>query len=137
DPRAFAEIGAGTQPREGPDAAARPDDGAFDMAEGVDHGSLPDPDAGAEDNRWLDHDVAGDLGVPGEVDSGRIVQGNAGGHELLAPHLLEELLGARELRPVIDPHYVAFGRDGVADAIAGLVGELDQVGQVELALRIV
>src|SRR5687768_3874545 len=107
-----SELGAAANAREGANARPLPDLNVFDIAEGADLDIVADLHPSAEDDVGKDRNVAADFGVVREVDRRGILERHTGAHEIVAAELLELRLGPGELRPVVDAHDIAFGRNG-------------------------
>ncbi len=125
------------QPREGADLGAGGDAGALQMREGADARARGDADARPEHDVGLDQHVRLDLGVMGERHRRRRDHGNAPDHQRAAAALLPDRFGLGKLQPVVDAEQVLEGRLDGHHLEAAPIGDLDDIGQVELALGVV
>ena len=102
DVDALAEVGAGPQPRERTDRGARRDGRAFDVGERPYRHSIGDMHALAEDDVWLDHDVAAEHRVCREIDRLGRDHGGTGRERRPAQLCLDVGLDRREVGAGVD-----------------------------------
>ena len=128
---------AGTQPRIRPDLGTAADNRAFEMGERADQRAVLDGDAGTEHHIGFDDDVAPEPGVGGEVDGLRRGHGDTRLVGGCAQPALQHVLRLGELGLGIDAaHLVLLGFERHRGQ-AHLAGDLDRIGQIELALGVV
>ena len=127
----------GLQPSERADGGAASDARPLEMREGADDRAILDYDAGADHDIGLDEDVAANFRVERQKHRFGGDERRALGHCASAEPILQRGLGGGELRPVVDPHDLAFrGGKGPRDETAR-VGDLDDIGQVIFLLRVI
>ena len=147
--------GVRAQAREGPDAAVLADDGVLDDrvrehfrvgadARVLDDAIRADPDAGtevhlADEHRvHVDVHVALDLDIAADIDACRIDERRAGEHEITRASLAKACFHLGELDLVVDAHdFIGMRGEHGLDAILGLHGQCDDIGEVVLALGVV
>ena len=150
EPGLAADGGTGAQVREGsdldfvldlgplqdagPDVAVPADDRVDDLAAGADPGALADLRAAPQDDARIQDDVLGQLDGDVHVRPGRVHERHAGQHVAGVDGQPQLHLGRGQLGPVVDAGQgaVVFDFEG-DDRPAVIVGELDQLGEIELA----
>jgi len=154
-----ADLGPRPDMAAGSEMAVRPDRRTGLYRRGLDHASVdrdaltdrrvddrrigPDDAARSDRRRALDHngrierDVLGELDAPVEVDRGRVAHRHTGAHVALVQPDAEGPFRLGELAPVVDPveRPVVVEPDRAHDP-AVLAGKPDEIGQVQLAIRL-
>jgi hypothetical protein len=137
DPAAVADCAVGPQVgvRAHLDVVADP--ARLDHAAGLQVHSAPDPRRALDHTARLDQRVGSDLDVHIDVGRRGIDDRDTGGHHAVQRALAHARFGSRKLGARVHPErFVGVGKHQALDAAAVADCELDDRGQVELALRV-